>query len=149
MGELERIAYADGETSLTGWLARPAGAPRAAVAVYPTFMNTTPGVEAKARALATQGYLAFIADFYGPDSPHDFDSANAAMIKLRADPAAMRRRLRATLTKLDELAPGLPQAAIGFCLGGGFTRQGRGGTGQAHKCFCQVIPAVGVKYRAV
>ena len=118
MSSLERIAFADSETALTGWLARPAGAPRAAVAVYPTFMNTTPGVEAKARALAAQGYLAFIADFYGPDSPHDFDSANAAMIKLRADPAAMRRRLRATLTKLDELAPGVPQAAIGFCLGG-------------------------------
>jgi dienelactone hydrolase len=118
MSELERIAYADGETALTGWLARPAGTPRAAVAVYPTFMNKTPGVEAKARVLAAEGYTAFIADFYGPDAPHDFDSANAAMTRLRADPVAMRTRLKATLAKLAELEPGVPQAAIGFCLGG-------------------------------
>lgn len=118
MTGLERIDYADGETALTGWLVRPAGPPRAAVTVYPTFMNKTPGVEAKARALAEQGYTAFIADFYGPDAPHDFDSANAAMTRLRADPIAMRRRLHATLAKLAELEPGVPQAAIGFCLGG-------------------------------
>lgn len=118
MSSLARIDYVDGETALTGWLAQPAGAPRAAVAVFPTFMNTTPGVEAKACALAAEGYTAFIADFYGPASPHDFDSANAAMIALRADPGAMRTRLRATLTKLAELEPDLPQAAIGFCLGG-------------------------------
>jgi dienelactone hydrolase len=40
------------------------------------------------------------------------------MMRLRADPVAMRTRLRAALTKLGELEPGLPQAAIGFCLGG-------------------------------
>ena len=118
MSELERIAFADGETALTGWLVRPAGTPRAAVAVYPTFMNKTPGVEAKARALAAEGYTAFIADFYGPDAPHDFDSANGAMTRLRADPHVMRTRLKATLAKLAELEPGVPQAAIGFCLGG-------------------------------
>ncbi|MEY4240207.1 MAG: hypothetical protein RL339_2808 [Pseudomonadota bacterium] len=118
MSALERIDYADGEAALTGWLARPAGTPRAAVAVFPTFMNSTPGVEAKARALAAEGYIAFIADFYGPDAPHDFESANAAMTRLRTDPVAMRSRLSATLAKLAKLAPGQPQAAIGFCLGG-------------------------------
>ncbi|WDA42894.1 dienelactone hydrolase family protein [Erythrobacter sp. BLCC-B19] len=115
---LERVDYADGEIALTGWLARPAGPARAAVAVYPTFMNTSPGVEAKAAALAEAGCVAFIADFYGPDAPHDFDSAVGAMGRLRADPLAMRRRLRATLETLADLAPGLPQIAIGFCLGG-------------------------------
>jgi len=118
MSELERIAYADGETALTGWLVHPAGTSRAAVAIYPTFMNKTPGVEAKARALAAEGYTAFIADFYGPDAPHDFDSANAAMTRLRADPVAMRTRFKATLAKLAELEPGVLQVAIGFCLGG-------------------------------
>lgn len=115
---LERIAYADGETALTGWLARPAGPARAAVAVFPTFMNTTPGVEAKALALADAGCVALIGDFYGPEAPHDAASAFAAMNNLRADPLAMRVRLRATLGKLADLAPGLPQIAIGFCLGG-------------------------------
>ncbi|NBW74901.1 MAG: dienelactone hydrolase family protein [Sphingomonadaceae bacterium] len=118
MTALERIEYSDGETALTGWLARPGNTPRAAVAVFPTFMNTTPAVEAKARALASAGYLALVADFYGPDTPHDMVGANAAMTRLRADPAAMRTRLRATLTALAGLAPGIPKVAIGFCLGG-------------------------------
>ncbi len=118
MSALERLAYADGPTPLTGWLARPAGPARVAVAVFPTFINTSPGVEAKALALAEAGCLALISDFYGPDGPHDAQSAFAAMGRLRADPLAMRRRLRATLAALGETAPGLPQIAIGFCLGG-------------------------------
>ena len=115
---LERIDYADGPTSLTGWLARPSGPARAAVAVFPTFINTSPGVEAKALALAEAGCLGLIGDFYGPDAPHDAPSAFAAMERLRADPLAMRQRLRATLTALAGAAPGVPQIAIGFCLGG-------------------------------
>lgn len=115
---LERITYSDGETPLTGWLARPSGTPRAAVAVYPTFMNTSPGVEAKAAALAEAGCVSFIADFYGPAAPCDVDSAFAAMNALLADPQAMRRRLRAALDTLAGIAPGVPQIAIGFCLGG-------------------------------
>lgn len=115
---LERIDYADGETALTGWLARPAGRPRAAVAVFPTFMNITPGVAAKAEALAEAGCVALVGDFYGPDAPHDFDSAVASMGRLRADTRAMRVRLRATLDTLTATAPDLPRIAIGFCLGG-------------------------------
>ncbi|MCZ8017288.1 dienelactone hydrolase family protein [Novosphingobium sp.] len=118
MSAMTRIDYSDGETPLIGHLVRPTGTPRAAVAVFPTFMNITEGVANKARALADAGYTAFVADFYGPESPHDFDSANSAMMRLRADPHAMRTRLRATLTKLGELEPGVPQVAIGFCLGG-------------------------------
>lgn len=115
---LEPLTYADGATALTGWLARPAGPARAAVAVFPTFMNTSPGVEAKALALAEAGCVALVADFYGPDAPHDAESAFAAMERLRADPRAMRARLRASLTALAGVAPGLQQIAIGFCLGG-------------------------------
>lgn len=115
---LQRTEYRDGATGLTGWLARPAGTPRAAVAVFPTFMNVTPGVEAKAQALAEAGCAALVADFYGPDAPDDAASAFVAMERLRADPAAMRTRLRAALTTLAQIAPGVPQIAIGFCLGG-------------------------------
>lgn len=118
MSGLEQIAYADGETALTGWLARPAGPARAAVAVFPTFTNVTPGVEAKARLLAEAGCTALVGDFYGPNAPHDVESAFAAMTALRADPLAMRQRLRTTLDTLGAIAPGVPQIAIGFCLGG-------------------------------
>ncbi|WP_324075682.1 MAG: dienelactone hydrolase family protein [Erythrobacter sp.] len=115
---LQPLAYADGDTALTGLLARPSGSPRAAVAVFPTFMNTSPGVEAKALALAQAGCVALVTDFYGPDAPHDAASAFGAVERLRADPLAMRRRLRASLAALEQAAPGLPMIAIGFCLGG-------------------------------
>jgi dienelactone hydrolase len=113
---LEPVAYTDGDTALTGWLARPTGAPRAAVAVFPTIMNITPFVEAKARALAEAGYLVFVADFYG-HLPRDFKEASAAAEVTRADPV-YRPRLLAALSAMAKLAPGLRQAAIGFCMGG-------------------------------
>lgn len=117
MSGLEAIDYRDGETALTGWLARPAGKPRAAVAVFPTIMNVTPAVEAKALALAERGYLAFIADFYG-EQPADFARSGVLATALRADTDVYRNRLAASLTALQGLAQGVRQAAIGFCLGG-------------------------------
>jgi dienelactone hydrolase len=116
---VEQIDYSDRGTALTGWLARPSGAPRAAVAVFPTIMNTTPAVEAKALALTDAGYLAFVADFYGEPVP-DFATSQALSKALVADPDHFRRRLHAALTAMGSLngAAGLPQAAIGFCMGG-------------------------------
>ena len=81
-------------------------------------MNTTPGVEAKAQALVEEGFAVLIGDFYGPDAPANPDEGFDAMKRLRAEPAAMRTRLRATIATLRELEPDLPQLAIGFCLGG-------------------------------
>lgn len=114
---MEQVDYRDGDKALIGWLARPAGMPRAAVALFPTIMNTTPAVEDKARLLAEAGYLALIADFYG-EMPADFAAAGALADDLRKDAGQYRSRLAAALTALHGLAPGLPQCAIGFCMGG-------------------------------
>lgn len=116
--EFEKVGYSDGAVELTALRARPDGPARAAVAIYPTFMNSTQGVEAKARSLVEAGYSVLIGDFYGPEAPSNFEEAFAAMRKLRSDPVAMRQRLRATLDLLRELEPDLPHLAIGFCLGG-------------------------------
>jgi dienelactone hydrolase len=116
---LQPFSYTDGDTTLTGLLARPPGTPRAAVLVFPTIMNATPAVENKAKALAEAGYLALIADFYGK-RPANFDEARALAAEIRPDPLAYRRRLKAGLRALATLpeAEGLPLAAIGFCMGG-------------------------------
>lgn len=118
MTAFEKIAYSDGTVELAALHARPTGDTRAAVAIFPTFMNSTPGVEAKALALVEAGYAVLIGDFYGPDAPADFEQAFAAMRALRSDPQAMRRRLRATIALLRELEADPPHLAIGFCLGG-------------------------------
>ncbi len=119
MNALEPLDYEDGETWLTAQVARPVGRPRAAVLVFPTIMNTTPSVEAKALELAKAGYLALIADFYGK-RPATFDEARASAAEIRPDPLAYRRRLKAALKALATMpgAKGLPLAAIGFCMGG-------------------------------
>ncbi|MGI9377694.1 MAG: dienelactone hydrolase family protein [Tsuneonella suprasediminis] len=113
----EAVSYCDGDTKLTGYVYRPVGAPRASVAVFPTIMNPTPAVVAKAEALAKAGYLAFVCDFYGQD-PHDFAAAQGLASELRRDATNYRQRLSAGLATLRALAPDLPQAAIGFCMGG-------------------------------
>jgi len=114
---LERVEYQDGGTALTGWLARPAGDPLAAVLVFPTIANVTLATERRARMLADAGYLALIADFYG-EPVTDFAAAGPLAAKLRADAGLYRRRLTAALAALRAKAPGLPLAAIGYCMGG-------------------------------
>lgn len=114
MSRLEPIAYRDGEVPLTGLHGVPERTPRAAVAVFPTFMNSTPGVEAKAQALVEAGYAVLIGDFYGPDAPSNFEEAFAAMTRLRSDPHAARARFRATIELMRGLHPDMPHFAIGF-----------------------------------
>jgi len=120
MAGFEPLAYSDGDTLLHGLLARPEGAPKAGILVYPTIMNTTQSVEDKARALADSGYIALVADFYGK-TPADFDESRSFAAEVRQDVHAYRTRLRAAiraLVSLDE-ARDLQLAAIGFCMGGG------------------------------
>ena len=117
MSPLERVDYFDGQTALTGWLARPSRKPRAAVVVFPTIMNTTASVEAKAINLAKHGYLALVADFYG-EPVADFGHSIKLATALRGDVDRYRTRLRAALAALVDLEPELPCAAIGFCMGG-------------------------------
>jgi dienelactone hydrolase len=113
---LERIAYRDGDTALTGWLARPAGSPRAAIVVFPTIANVNAHMERRAAMLADAGYLALIADFYGV-TEGDWPALAA---DLRADVDRYRARLVSAVEVLRALpeAAELPIAAIGYCMGG-------------------------------
>lgn len=118
MSALEQIDYRDGEVALTGWLARPAGAPRAAVVVFPTIANVTAHIEKRAVMLAEAGYLALIADFYGDPVP-DFAVARLFSEHLRSDVGQYRGRLTAALAALrQQTGSRLPMMAIGFCMGG-------------------------------
>jgi dienelactone hydrolase len=113
------IEYADGDVTLTGSLHAPNGQPRAAVLVMPTIMNATPSVMDKAADLATNGYLALVADFYG-QAPAGFDEARDLAMGIRQSPDTYRQRLRAGLKALATRpeAAGLPIGVIGFCMGG-------------------------------
>jgi dienelactone hydrolase len=116
---LEHLAYRDGDTKLTGWLARPVGAARGAVLVLPTIMNPNPPMERRAAMLADAGFIAMVADFYG-EPVRDFEHSRELAGALRASVDVYRARLRAGLSALTGLpdAQGLKTAAIGYCMGG-------------------------------
>ena len=119
MSTLERVDHADRGTALTGWLARPVGAPRGAVVVFPTIANVLPAIERRAAMLAEQGFVAFIADFYG-EPVASFEASRPLAEALRSDVDHYRARLSAAVAALrgHEAAAGLRLAAIGFCMGG-------------------------------
>ena len=116
---MEQILYHHGLTRLTGLLVRPSGPAKAAVVVFPTIANVTPGIENRARMLAEQGYLALIGDFYG-EQPASFEAARPLAMALRGDVDHYRARLTASVNALreHEAARGLPLAVIGYCMGG-------------------------------
>ena len=119
MSGLERVDYSDRGTALTGWLARPARAARAAVVVFPTIANVLPAIERRAAMLAGQGYVALIADFYG-QPVESFEASRPLAEALRSDVDHYRKRLLAGVDALRShpAAAGLPLAAIGYCMGG-------------------------------
>lgn len=114
---LEAIAYAHGDTTLTGWLARPAGRARAAVLIWPTIMNVTPAIEARAAMLADAGYLAMIGDFYGAPVA-DFAASRPLADALRGRVEHYRARIGAGIAALRARADGLALSTIGYCMGG-------------------------------
>lgn len=119
MSGLEPLAYRDGATGLTGWLARPAGSPRAAMALYPTIANCNAAMERRAAMFAAEGYLVLVADFYGA-MPADFPEAGKWGAALREDVDGYRARCSAAIAALAALpeATGLPMVAVGYCMGG-------------------------------
>lgn len=117
MAAFEQVAYADGETALTGWLARPEGPARAAVVVFPTIANASPAIERRAAMLAEAGFVALIADFYG-EAVASFEASRPLADRLRSNIDTYRARLLAAVEALRKREPGLPLAAIGYCMGG-------------------------------
>lgn len=119
MSGLERVDYRDGETGLTGWMARPPGTARGALVVFPTIANVTPPIERRAAMLADAGFIALIADFYG-EPVASFEASRPLAENLRADVDDYRQRLSAAAAALRALsgAAGLPLGAVGYCMGG-------------------------------
>lgn len=119
MSGLERLDYAHGTAALTGWLARPAGAARGGVVIFPTIANVSAHMERRAAMLAEAGFVTLIADFYG-EPVRDFAHAGEVANVLRADVDHYRARLSAAVAALrgHEAAAGLPLAVIGYCMGG-------------------------------
>lgn len=116
---LEAVSYAHAGTDLTGWLGRPAGTPRAAVVLFPTIANVNAPMERRASMLVEEGFLVFVADFYGVPV-ESFEASFPLAQALRGDVAHYRGRIAAAIAALRALpeAEGLALFGIGFCMGG-------------------------------
>lgn len=128
----EPVAYREGGTALSGYLALPKGGAKApGVVVIPQWMGPTAHEQDTADRLAGLGYAAFVADIYGAGvRPKDAKEAGALAGKFKGDRALFQARIRAALEALK--ARGEVDAAslavIGFCFGGtGALEAARGG----------------------
>jgi dienelactone hydrolase len=118
---VEPWTYRDGDLDLQGEIYRPASTPDgAAVLVVHEADGIGGNVREHCRRLADLGYVAAAADMHGGGRVLEGAEMLAAMARFRADPALLRRRVRAGLDALCTLDGVDPDraAAIGFCFGG-------------------------------
>ncbi len=125
MTDATSIDYADGDTPLRGYLARPASGRGPGVVLVHTFRGLTGSIRARADRLAALGYAAFALDVFGtgpdgnPIMPATHDEGLQVISRYRQDPPMFRRRLRAGLNALwAQPACAGPIAAAGYCFGG-------------------------------
>ncbi len=117
------VDYADRGMTFQGMLAWNDAADRVGpgVLIAHTIRGRSQFEEAKARALAERGYVAFAIDVYGKtELQRDADRSRGNMEALLADRAELQRRLLLSLSVLRQQSEVDEQqvAAIGFCFGG-------------------------------
>jgi dienelactone hydrolase len=113
--------YRDGDLELWGEVYRPSTEANGAAVLV---VHEADGIGGKVREhcarLAKMGYIAAAADMHGQGRILEGEEMHAALARFRADPALLRRRVRAgfdALCKLEGVRANRV-AAIGFCFGG-------------------------------
>jgi dienelactone hydrolase len=117
------LDYADGPLACRGWLVtEEARAPkRPGVVLFPDARGMGEAAQDCARRLASEGYVALVADLYGQATfAAELTQAVRLMNELRADVERWRQRARAALEALASQASvdRGKLAAIGYCFGG-------------------------------
>ncbi len=112
------VTFPGGAGEISGALAEPAAAPRGAVLVVHENRGLTDHIRAVAGRLAGDGYLALAPDLLSRvGGTAGVPDATAALGGLAE--ADLLADLQSGLAELSRRAAGVPQAAIGFCFGGG------------------------------
>ena len=123
----EAITYSMGPLTAEGALVydERVSRKRPAVLMAPNWLGLTDEAIARAKLVAGDRYVVFVADMYGKRKrPADFKEAAALANPLRKNAVEQRRRVRAGYDTLvaeafrRNLIDGR-RAAIGFCFGGG------------------------------
>ena len=111
----------EGESLESAFIGRRDGEPRPTVILVPTVMGVSDLEKGFGRQLVELGYNAFVADLFGRDfrgAPRD--TMFAEMTRLRADRAALRRRLQHVLEVARQQHEVRSEEVVvaGYCFGG-------------------------------
>ncbi|WP_309386674.1 dienelactone hydrolase family protein [Cerasicoccus frondis] len=121
----KRVPYSLDGTSFEGVLVYDddLDEPKPAILMVPNWLGMTPESIEKAKKVASDDYVVFVADMYGVDiRPKNSAEAGQAAGFVRSDRDLMRKRAQKSLeVLLSQHAPTkkTQTAAIGFCFGGG------------------------------
>jgi carboxymethylenebutenolidase len=122
----QELAYGEGaKTNLVGFLAMPrdAAEPLPGIIVIHEWWGLNDNIKAMTRRLAGEGYVALAVDLYGGATAETPDVAQELMTALLAEPAAANRNLQQAYDYLEKYALAPRIAAVGWCLGGGWSLQ--------------------------
>lgn len=118
--DLRPVAYTDGAQKLNGLVTDNAGGRLPGVLILPAWMGVDEESRTAAKALAKEGYIAFIADIYGEGHiPTDPAAARQASSSYKSDPKAYQHRIALALAQLQQAGADPERiAVIGYCFGG-------------------------------
>ena len=119
----EVVEYADGATTLEGWVTYDdtKSGPCPVVVIVHQWRGLGDYEKKRAQMLAELGYVAFCADIYGKGvRPATAEAAGKQAGQFKGDRPLLRRRVAAALAKLKSLPQCEPRktAAMGYCFGG-------------------------------
>jgi len=132
--ETETVTYQDGEVTMRGYRAYPAGQEEArpGILIIHQWKGLGDYEKRRARQLARMGYVAFAGDIYGADTrPSTNHEAAMASSTFRENRNFYRKRAKLALNVLrdDDRVRTDDLAAIGYCFGGtGVLELARSGT---------------------
>lgn len=102
-----------------GYLAEPAGTPKAGLIVIQEWWGLTDDIKAIADRYAAEGYLAFAPDLYHGKVAGEPDEARKYVMALERDLAA--REIDAGIAWLKDVRGVQKVGCVGYCMGGGLT----------------------------
>ncbi|NHA13512.1 dienelactone hydrolase family protein [Thioalkalivibrio sp. XN279] len=101
-----------------GYLARPAGTPRAGLVVIHEWWGLNENIREMSNRLAAEGYLALAVDLYEGEVAGEPGEARTLMQALMGDEDRAERHLGAALRWLEDEGGVAQVGSIGWCLGG-------------------------------
>jgi carboxymethylenebutenolidase len=119
------IPTLDGQGAIPAYVARPEGAPRAAIIVIQEVFGVNPGIRQKADTWAARGYLAVAPDVFwrqkpgielDPDIPEQFQEAVGYMMKHDFDLGI--QDVEAVIHWIRRQEGVIKVGLVGFCMGG-------------------------------